>query len=124
VTEKYIFGSGVREHILKMSNMASMFKPMDMSLKDETVVHLVMASLPKEFKAFEINYNSQPKSWSIEKLIAMCVQEERIKESHGDSVNHMKHHKKKNYSNSPLNPRKVILMILSPLLPRCKAKLP
>jgi hypothetical protein len=80
--------------------------------------------MPKEFKAFEINYNSQPKSWSIEKLIAMCVQEERIKESHGDSVNHMKHHKKKNYSNSPLSPRKVILMILSPLLPRCKAKLP
>jgi hypothetical protein len=32
----------------------------------------------------------------------MCVQEEeRIKESHDDSVNHVKHHKKKNYFNSP-----------------------
>jgi hypothetical protein len=31
----------------------------------------------------------------------MCVQEEeRIKESRDDSVNHMKHHKKKNFSNS------------------------
>jgi hypothetical protein len=32
----------------------------------------------------------------------MCVQEEeRIKESHGDSINHVKHNKKKNFSNSP-----------------------
>jgi hypothetical protein len=60
--EKYSFGSGVREHILKMSNMSSKLKPMDMGLKDEFIVHLVMSSLPKEFEAFKINYNSQPKS--------------------------------------------------------------
>jgi hypothetical protein len=76
VTEKYSFGSGMREHILKQSNMISKLKPMDMGLKDEFVVHLVMSSLPKEFEAFEINYNSQPESWGIEKIIAMCVQEE------------------------------------------------
>jgi hypothetical protein len=61
-----------------------------------------MTSPPKEFEAFEMNYNSQPESWGIEKLIAMHVQEEeRIKEARGDSINHLKHHKKKNYSNSP-----------------------
>jgi hypothetical protein len=58
VIEKYSFDGGVREHILKMSNMASKLKPMDMRHKDEFVVHLVMSSLPKEFEAFEINYNS------------------------------------------------------------------
>jgi hypothetical protein len=47
VSEKYSFGSGVREHILKMSNMASKLKIMDMGLKDEFLVHLVMSSLPK-----------------------------------------------------------------------------
>jgi hypothetical protein len=32
----------------------------------------------------------------------MCVQEEeRIKESRGDSINHMKHNNNKNFSNSP-----------------------
>jgi hypothetical protein len=32
----------------------------------------------------------------------MCVQdEERIKEAHGDSINHVKHNNKKNFSNSP-----------------------
>jgi hypothetical protein len=35
---------------------------MDMELKDEFFVHLVMSSLLKEFEAFEINYNSQPKN--------------------------------------------------------------
>jgi hypothetical protein len=47
VSEKYSFGSEVREHILKMSNMASKLKIMDMGLKDEFLVHLVMSSLPK-----------------------------------------------------------------------------
>jgi hypothetical protein len=70
-TEKYSFNSGVREHILKMSNMASNLKPMDVELKDEFIVHLIMSSLSKEFDAFEINYNSQPESWGIEKLITM-----------------------------------------------------
>jgi hypothetical protein len=106
VTEKYSFGSGVREHILKMSNMASKLKTMDMGLKDEFLVHLVMSSLPKEFEAFETNYNSQSQNWGIEKLIAMCVQEEeRIKDACGDFINLVKHNKKKNFSNSTKSKR-------------------
>jgi hypothetical protein len=31
----------------------------------------------------------------------MCVQEERIKESRDDSINHVKYNNKKNFSNSP-----------------------
>jgi hypothetical protein len=62
VTEKYSFGNVVREHILKMSNMTSKHKTMDMGLKDEFLIHLVMSFLPKEFEAFEINYNSQPEN--------------------------------------------------------------
>jgi hypothetical protein len=124
VTEKYSFGNVVREHILKMSNMASKHKTMDMGLKDEFLIHLVMSFLPKEFEAFEINYNSQPENWGIEKLIAMFVQEEeRIKDARGDYINHVKHNKKKNFSNSPQS-KKIILMTIRLLLLRGKAKLP
>jgi hypothetical protein len=85
-----------------MSNMASKLKIMDMGLKDEFLVHLVMSLLPKEFEAFEIKYNSQPENWGIGNLIAMCVQEEeRIKDACDDFINHVKHNKKKNFSNSP-----------------------
>jgi hypothetical protein len=59
-----------------MSNMASKLKPMNMKLLNEFLVHLVFASLPREYDSFEVNYNLHLEKWDIEKLIAMCVQEE------------------------------------------------
>ena len=89
-----------------MSNTASKLKPMDMGLKDEFLVHLIFASLPKEYETFVVNYNLQPKKWDIEKLIAMCVQEEeRLKSSQGDTINHVKHNKKKNFNNQNAKPQ-------------------
>jgi hypothetical protein len=48
-----------------MSNMASKLKPMgaDLELKHALLVHLVMASLTKEFENFVINYNMSPDSF-------------------------------------------------------------
>ncbi|XP_044378072.1 uncharacterized protein [Triticum aestivum] len=102
VTERYTGGShGIREHILRMSNMTAKLKPMDedLEIKPKLLVHLVMASLPKEFETFVVNYNMSPGTWDIEKRIAMCVQEEdKLKASHGGSLNYVKGHKKKNYN--------------------------
>ena len=49
VTERYSGNGGIREHILRMSNLAFKQKPMDLALKDEFLIHLIFASLPKEF---------------------------------------------------------------------------
>ena len=73
--EKYT-GGGISDHILKMSNTALKLKPMDLELKDEFLIHLIFASLPKEYETFVVNYNMQPDKWDIEKLITICVQEE------------------------------------------------
>jgi hypothetical protein len=90
-----------------MSNTASKLKPMDLGLKDEFLIHLVFASLPKEYETFVVNYNLQPDKWDIEKLITTCVQEEeRLKSSHGDSANHGKENKKKTLNNKNVKPQK------------------
>ncbi|XP_066384613.1 uncharacterized protein [Miscanthus floridulus] len=96
--EKYT-GGGIREHILKMSNTASKLKPMDLGLKNKFLIHLVFASLPKEYKTFIVNYNMQPDKWDIEKFIAICVQEEeRLKFLQGESTNLVKDNKRKNFN--------------------------
>jgi hypothetical protein len=52
-----------------MSNMAAKLNLMDadLELKPSLLVRLVMASLPKEFHNFVINYNMSPNKWDIER---------------------------------------------------------
>ncbi|RVW24034.1 Retrovirus-related Pol polyprotein from transposon TNT 1-94 [Vitis vinifera] len=76
ITMKYDGHSGVREHIMKMSDMASQLKGMDMAISEGFLVHFIMTSLPSQFGPFKINYNTQKDKWKMSELIAMCVQEE------------------------------------------------
>ena len=70
---------------------------MDLALMEEFLIHLIFASLPKEFYTFVVNYNIQSEKWDMERLMAMCVQEEeRIKAANGGTINYVKDNKKKN----------------------------
>jgi molybdopterin converting factor small subunit len=94
ISKKYI-GGVVRDHILIMSNIAARLKPLDLAIKDGFLIYLIFNSFLKEFKTFKVNYNFMNDKWTLEKFIAMCVQEEeRIKHNNGgaDSVNMAKHH--------------------------------
>jgi hypothetical protein len=72
ISEKYT-GCSVRDHILRMSNVAATLKPLDLGIKDGFLIYLIFNSLLKEFETFEVNYNSMNNKWTIEKFIAMCV---------------------------------------------------
>ena len=100
VTKRYT-GGGIREHILEMSHIANKLKTMNMPLPEAFVVRLVFKSLPKDFETFNVNYNAQTEEWNLEKLIAMCVQEEdRLKHSNGGQLVFNVQHKKKNFQNN------------------------
>ncbi|VFQ75379.1 unnamed protein product [Cuscuta campestris] len=76
VTTKYDGKSGIREHIMMMNDMARKLKGLDMEISEGFLVHFIMTSLPASFEAFKVNYNTQKVKWSMNELIAMCVQEE------------------------------------------------
>jgi hypothetical protein len=63
----------MRDHILRMSNMATRLKPLDLVINDGFLFYLIFNSLPKEFETFEVNYNSMNEKWTLEKCMAMCV---------------------------------------------------
>ncbi|GKA27716.1 putative RNA-directed DNA polymerase [Tanacetum coccineum] len=87
LTTKYDGVSGVREHIMMMSDMANKLKGMDMEISEGFLVHFIMTSLPMQFGPFKINYNTQKEKWKMSELIAMCVQEEeRLKVEKPDVV--------------------------------------
>jgi hypothetical protein len=56
ISEKYS-GGGVRDLILRMTNVAARLKPLDLAMKDGFLIYLIFNSLPKEFETFEVNYN-------------------------------------------------------------------
>nr|XP_043608606.1 uncharacterized protein LOC122580404 [Erigeron canadensis] len=66
LTLKYDGSSGVREHIMKMSDMANKLKTLEMEVSDNFLVHFIMTSLPAQFDAFKINYNAQKDKLKME----------------------------------------------------------
>jgi hypothetical protein len=71
IYEKYISG-GMRDHILRMSNVAARLKPLDLAINYGLLIYLIFNSLSKEFEPFEVNYNSMNDKWTLKKFIAMC----------------------------------------------------
>ncbi|XP_026409391.1 uncharacterized protein LOC113304476 [Papaver somniferum] len=76
ISLKYDGHGNVREHILKLSNLIISLKELEMDLGNDFLVHLVVASLPRSFETFKVNYNAQERKWTVSELIAYCVMEE------------------------------------------------
>jgi len=49
-------GNVIREYIIEMSNLASKLKALNVEIKENLLVHLVLISLPAQFTQFNISY--------------------------------------------------------------------
>ncbi|XP_068340380.1 uncharacterized protein [Pyrus communis] len=73
---KFDEGKSVREHILKLVDIATKLKDLEVPVDDAFVVHMALTSLPQSFDQLKITYNTQKEKWSLDELISICAQEE------------------------------------------------
>ncbi|XP_061370795.1 uncharacterized protein LOC133313436 [Gastrolobium bilobum] len=66
----------IREYIIEMSNLARKLKGLMLELFDDLLVHLVFISLFAQYGQFVVSYNTQKDKWTLNELVARCVQEE------------------------------------------------
>jgi hypothetical protein len=48
----------VREHIMKMRDMAAQLKSLEVDISESFLVHFILNSLPTEYTPFKISYNT------------------------------------------------------------------
>ncbi|CAH9102270.1 unnamed protein product [Cuscuta epithymum] len=67
---------GVREHIMKMRDIAAQLQNLEVTMSEAFLVHFILNTLPHHYGPFKISYNTHKDKWSINELMTMCVQEE------------------------------------------------
>ncbi|KAL5738039.1 hypothetical protein ACOSP7_030800 [Xanthoceras sorbifolium] len=78
---------GVREHIMKMRNIVTQLKKIEVDMSESFLVHYILNTLPQQYGPFKISYKTHKDEWSINELMIMCVQEEgRLLMEQGDNA--------------------------------------
>lgn len=71
---------------MQMSSIASKLKAIKLELSDDLLMHLVLISIPAQFK---VSYNCQRDKWTLNELISYCVQEEEMLEQERTESAHL-----------------------------------
>ncbi|XP_074306409.1 uncharacterized protein LOC141641653 [Silene latifolia] len=66
----------VRDYIMRMRDIAAQLKILEVTMSDSFLLHFILCTLPPKYAPFKISYNTHKDKWSINELMAMCVQEE------------------------------------------------
>ncbi|KAM1088384.1 hypothetical protein ACFX19_016501 [Malus domestica] len=86
-TYKFEGGCSIRDHIMKMTDAAEKLNSLDMNICEKQLVFMILQALPLKFSQLKVSYNTQDKTWTVDELIAQCVQEEnRQKHDKGKEV--------------------------------------
>ncbi|XP_019261993.1 PREDICTED: uncharacterized protein LOC109239856 [Nicotiana attenuata] len=75
-TIKYDLVGSVRDHIMKLVNIATKLNNLGVTITDDFLVRQSLRSLPEQFNQLKTTYNAQKDKWSVDELITVCVVEE------------------------------------------------
>ncbi|CAL9005081.1 unnamed protein product [Prunus brigantina] len=73
---RYDGAGSVREYIMKLIEISSKLKELEVSLFDAFLLYTTLNSLPVEFTTLKSSYNAQREKWNLNELIEICIQEE------------------------------------------------
>lgn len=95
MTSRYNGDKNIREHIMGLVDVGAKLNSLEVTIGDKFIVHAALNSLPDEYSSLKSSYNAQKESWTMDELIAICVQEEQEikKKRQGRSVNYVHNNK-------------------------------
>ncbi|XP_024164481.1 uncharacterized protein LOC112171547 [Rosa chinensis] len=82
----------MHKHVVEMTNLAAKLKALGMNVDVFFLVQFILNSLPPQYEAFQINYNTIKDKWNVNELSSMLVQEEeRLKQQEQNSIHLVGH---------------------------------
>ena len=73
-TMKFDGTSGIQEHALEMTNLATQLKTSRMKVDEFFLMQFILNSLPSQYGLFQINYNTMKDKWNLNQLANMLNQ--------------------------------------------------
>ncbi|KAM2796349.1 hypothetical protein COP1_007485 [Malus domestica] len=73
---KFEGGGSIKDHIMKMTDAAEKLTSMYVNIGEKQLVFMILQALPQKFSQLKVSYNTQDKTYTVDELIAQCVQEE------------------------------------------------
>lgn len=94
----------VREHIMELVELGNKLNSLDVTISESFIVHAALNSLPEDYEPLRSSYIAQKDKWSLDELIAICVQQElQIKKNKAVKSVNLVHNAKPH--NSKPNPK-------------------
>ena len=84
--------TGVREHVMRMTNLAMRLRDMKVDMPDSYLVWLILESLPDQFSALKTSYNVVKGEWGLDEMTAIVVQQEEMMRKSKTESAHMVTH--------------------------------
>uniref|UniRef100_A0A2N9IHD1 Uncharacterized protein n=1 Tax=Fagus sylvatica TaxID=28930 RepID=A0A2N9IHD1_FAGSY len=83
---------GIREHVMRMTNIAMRLRDMKVDIPNSYLVWLILKSLPDQFSVLKTSYNVVKGEWGLDEMTEIVVQQEEMMQKSKTVSAHMVTH--------------------------------